>query len=108
MVKNKKEEIRRLVKVSVLISVVSKEKILQKIDSLDEGQLDALLLLLTDAETNQERLIKKVLEVHPDFLDYLEKFQAREIDKMRKEAESKSQYEDRQKMSNLDEMLEKI
>ncbi len=105
---NKKQKIIDILDVSVLVSQESKQKILGKLDSLSEDQLDALLVLLSDAEETQERLIKKVLEVHPDFLDFLEKYTDKEINEARIEAENKSNKIDKGEIINLEEELDKL
>ena len=101
-----KEKIKQLLAKSIFIKAESASKILVKLDVLSEAQLKALLLLLEDADEMQMKLIAKVLEVHPDFLDYLESYSAKEMDKIRKEAETKENECEEVKMKVLeDEML---
>ncbi|MBT4936705.1 hypothetical protein HON22_02195 [Candidatus Peregrinibacteria bacterium] len=103
-----KEKIKQLLAKSVFIKSESARKILAKLDVLSDEQLQALILLLEEADELQIKLISKVLEVHPDFLDYLENYSSREINKIREEAESKAKGEDRKKMAILEEEVVKL
>ena len=104
----KKEQIKQLLAKSVLVQEASKQKILNKLETLSIEQIDALLALLTDAEEKQQALLKSVLEVHPDFLDVLENYTAKEIEKARIEAELKSDKEDANQEDKLLSQLEQI
>ncbi len=101
----KKQKIIDILNISVLVSSKSKQKILDKLDSLFEGQLDVLLSILINTKENQEKLIKKVFEIHPDFLEFLEKYAHKEINKSRIESEKKSFKKDEEEIINLEEVL---
>jgi hypothetical protein len=101
-----KEKLKNLLAKSVFISHEYSKKIQAKLDILSEAQLKALIVVLEDADTLQVKLISKVLETHPDFLDFLEQYSAKKINNIRKEAEEKDNKEDEQRMKTLIEEVE--
>lgn len=103
-----KQQILALLQKSVLVSEESKQKIGEKIHELSEAQIAALLVLLQDAEEKQQMLLKRVLEVHPDFLDVLENYTAKEIEKARIEAEVESQKEEQKTEEDLISQLNNL
>ena len=102
------KQIKDLLSKSVLVKEESKQKILTKLSELSDLQLEALFVLLHKAEKKQKTMLKRVLESHPDFLDFIENYTATQIDEARKEAETYSIKQDEKKEDELLHQLDKM
>lgn len=101
---NKKQNIIDLLNKNVLFRE-KKEKILSNIDSLSELWLDALYYLLISANQKQSEYLELVIKGHPDFVDFLEEFENKQLAKDRKDRERKVVKEDSKKLQSLEEKL---
>ncbi len=75
---SKKEQILKILKGNIFISKDIKEKILGEIDQLNDKQMDALWLMLTEAQEKQDMMIEKISEEDPDFKKKLQNLDSEE------------------------------
>lgn len=105
---NKKDQLQVLVQGSLFLKPETKNTLLQELENLLEPQIDALIDLLKEAEEKQIFLVQKILEKNPNFLEDIQHMAIEEITKARKEAEKRSDEEEKSEMDDLEKKLNSL
>ena len=104
---DKKTEIINILQKNIFINKQNTEEINNKIDAFSEDQIDLLLETLQNTQEKQDGMIRKVLEVHPDFKEYLQEVSTKSKKNDTKKEELKEVNKEDAKMSDLLQNLEK-
>ncbi len=102
------QELRDLVKKSLLLSDETRETILSQLETLDEDQKNDLESLLLDAQEKQNELLVETLQANPELLTQIKK-RLRDASFARiKEQENSTKKEEEQTLSDLEDELNNL
>jgi len=102
MMQNQKEILLELLKQNFFVKSELRVKILEKIENLNDFQIENLIQLLTEANQQQTDLIKKIAERNPDFIKNLNTFTVEQIHEAFQKEEIRENLKEGKLMAELD------
>lgn len=90
----------------LLISSEKKEYLNEKLHLLEEEDKKQLWGIISKAKANQDRLLKTLLEVHPDFFAFIENKAAQDIENKLRHEEEESDLLDQSKLQAIEQKIQ--